>query len=224
MRAPHLGPDDGYDDDPVRRAAQYRVDREADHEREDAAIGVGPGNEPGEESTESTPGGPRRIRMDDRSRFVDTVIDQAVRRGEFDNLPLQGKPIPSLKSGAHDPDWWLKNLVEREQLTGVLPSAQLRKDADELDATLDRELQEERVREIVRELNARIVDARRQLTGGPPIVTPTRDEEQEVARWRQRRADRTAAAQTRALGATSTGQSERPANDRPRKPWWRRRR
>ncbi len=221
MTASRLGPDDEHADDPVRRAAQYRVDREAEREREDAPAGGGSGNEIAEEGPESAPGGPRRVRMDDRSRFVDTVVDQAVRRGEFDNLPLQGKPIPSLKSGAHDPDWWLKNLVEREQLTGVLPSAQLRKDADELDATLDREPQEERVREIVRELNARIVDARRQLTGGPPIVTPTRDEEQEVARWRQRRADRTAASQGH--GAADADQPERPAAERPRKPWWRRR-
>ena len=87
-------------DDPARRAAQYRIDREAN---EDAQ------GEPGSEAERSEP--PRR-RMDDRARWVDTVVDQAIRRGEFDNLPLQGKPIPGLK-GPHDPDWWLKNLVER---------------------------------------------------------------------------------------------------------------
>ncbi|MCF4120482.1 DUF1992 domain-containing protein [Antribacter sp. KLBMP9083] len=171
--------------------------------------------------------------MDERSRYVDTVIDQAIRRGEFDNLPLHGKPIPSLKSGAHDPDWWLKNLVEREQITGVLPSAQLRKDDAELDEALDREAQEERVREIVEEFNARVIDARRQLLGGPPVVTPTRDVDQEVARWRQRRATRRAArsgpdskartdrtdraagaARTADAGASPSRGRERPASDR----------
>ena len=46
---------------------------------------------------------------------------------------------------------------------------------------------EARVREAVTELNARIVEARRQLLGGPPVVTPLRDVEAEVAAWRARR-------------------------------------
>ncbi|WP_125775709.1 DUF1992 domain-containing protein [Antribacter gilvus] len=170
----------GTDDDPARRAAQYRVNREAADDR--AADGA-----PAPEEEQAP-----RPRMDDRARFVDTVIDQAIRRGEFDDLPLHGKPIPSLKSGAHDPDWWLKNLVEREQITGILPTGQLRKDGAELDDTLDHEVTEDRVREIVQEFNARVVDARRQLMGGPPVVTPTRDVEREVVRWRERRAARQA--------------------------------
>ena len=37
----------------------------------------------------------------------------------------------------HDPDWWLKKLVEREKITGVLPPAlQIRKDDAELDGRL----------------------------------------------------------------------------------------
>jgi hypothetical protein len=46
------------------------------------------------------------------------------------------------------------------------------------------------VREILTDFNARIVEARRQLQGGPPVVTPTRDIEEEVARWRERQAVR----------------------------------
>jgi len=161
--------------DPARRAAQYQVDREV---AADAAAGEGDADEP----TAARP----RQRMDDRALWVDTVVDQAIRRGEFDDLPLAGKPIPGL-GGTHDPDWWLKNLVEREQITGVLPAAQLRRDDAELDETLDREPEEARVRTIVEEFNARVVDARRQLLGGPPVVTPTRDVEREVARWRERR-------------------------------------
>ncbi|MFI2104562.1 DUF1992 domain-containing protein [Isoptericola sp. NPDC019693] len=163
--------------DPARRAAQYQVDREIAAEARDA------GGEAGD--AEPAAAQPRR-RMDDRALWVDTVVDQAIRRGEFDDLPLQGKPIPGLR-GTHDPDWWLKNLVEREQITGVLPAAQLRRDDAELDDTLDREPEERRVREAVEEFNARVVDARRQLLGGPPVVTPTRDVEREVRRWRERR-------------------------------------
>ena len=43
-------------------------------------------------------------------------------RGEFDDLPGAGKPIQDL-GAEHDPDWWVKKLVERERITGVLPAA-----------------------------------------------------------------------------------------------------
>ncbi|AEG42855.1 DUF1992 domain-containing protein [Isoptericola variabilis] len=171
-------------DDPVRRATQYRVDRETARER--AETRSDDGHDDGSDGPAEQDAGPR-LRMDDRARWVDTVVDQAIRRGEFDDLPLAGKPIPGLK-GSYDPDWWLKNLVEREQITGILPPAQLRKDDAELDQVLDRESSEDRVRKLVEDFNARVIDARRQLMGGPPVVTPTRDVEREVARWRERRA------------------------------------
>ena len=58
-------------------------------------------------------------------------------RGDFDDLPGQASRSSDLGS-QHDPDWWLKKLIEREQITGVLPPAlQLRKDDAELDAKLD---------------------------------------------------------------------------------------
>ena len=168
------------ENDPARRAAQYRVDRENAEDDADGAV-------TGEDARSGVAGArqPHR-RMDDRALWVDTVVDLAIRRGEFDDLPLAGKPIPGL-GGTHDPDWWLKNLVEREKITGVLPSAQLRQDDAEPDETLDREHEEERVRAVVEEFNARVVDARRQLLGGPPVVTPTREVEREVRRWRERR-------------------------------------
>ncbi|RYP81111.1 DUF1992 domain-containing protein [Nocardioides guangzhouensis] len=108
-------------------------------------------------------------------------------RGDFDDLPGAGKPIEGLGSDP-DPDWWLKKLVEREQITGVLPEAlQLRKDDLELDALLDRQPNEEHVRRELEDFNRRVVNARRQLLGGPPVITPTRDVEGEVAAWRERR-------------------------------------
>ncbi|WP_402463931.1 DnaJ family domain-containing protein [Isoptericola aurantiacus] len=173
----------GPERDPARHAAQYRVDRETAHDlRERDAVG-GDDDGPDAPQDEATP----RRRMDDRALWVDTVVDQAIRRGEFDDLPLQGKPLPGI-GGTHDPDWWLKSLVQRDHITGVLPAAQLRADAAAMDDTLDREHDERRVREILADFNARVIDARRQLTGGPPVVTPTRDVEDDVARWHRRRA------------------------------------
>jgi hypothetical protein len=127
-----------------------------------------------------------RHQVELRARWVDHLVDEAIERGEFDDLPLAGKPIPGLGTH-HDPDWWIKQLVEREQITGVLPEAvQLRKDDAALDDRLDREFSEARVREVLEEFNRRVVEARRQLLGGPPVVTPLRDVDAEVARWRQR--------------------------------------
>ncbi|MFC8922866.1 DUF1992 domain-containing protein [Cellulosimicrobium sp. NPDC057127] len=186
------------DDDPVRRAAQYRVDREVSREAAEPAGAAGhddaghddAGPATADRAEEEVVRTPPRVAPEDRARYVDTVIDQAIRRGEFDDLPLAGRPIPGL-TGRHDPDWWLKSVIEREQLTGLGPPAMLLKREDrELDARLDRELDETAVREILEDFNARVVDARRQLLGGPPVVTPTRDVDAEVVRWRARRTGR----------------------------------
>ena len=113
-------------------------------------------------------------------------------RGEFDDLPGKGKPIQDLGS-QHDPDWWLKKLIEREQITGVLPPAlQLRKEDAELDAKLDGYAAESEVRRELEEFNARVIRARYTPVDGPPLVTQPRDVDAEVAAWRERRAARRA--------------------------------
>lgn len=123
-------------------------------------------------------------------QWVDQQVRQAMARGEFDDLPGAGKPIRDLGS-THDPDWWVKKLIEREKITGVLPPAlQLRKDDARLTETLDKEWSEKAVREILVEFNRRVVEARRQLLGGPPVITKLRDVEAEVAAWRERRGRR----------------------------------
>jgi hypothetical protein len=124
-------------------------------------------------------------RMREQARWVELQVQRAIERGAFDNLPGAGKPLPPLDD---DPDWWLKKLIERERITGVLPEAlQLRKDDAELEAVLDRESSERVVRELLETFNRRVVNARRQLQGGPPVITPTRDVDREVAAWRDRR-------------------------------------
>src|ERR1700754_2447985 len=118
-------------------------------------------------------------RIQHQARWVDLQIQQAMERGEFDDLPGAGKPLGDLGS-PYDRDWWLKKLIEREQITGVLPPAlQLRKEDAELDSVLDKETAEQVVRQVVEDFNRRVVEARRQLQGGPPVVTKTRDVDQE---------------------------------------------
>jgi hypothetical protein len=124
-------------------------------------------------------------RMREQARWVDLQVQKAIERGAFDDLPGKGKPLPPLDD---DPDWWLKKLIERERITGVLPEAlQLRKDDAALDGELDKQGSEAVVRELLEAFNRRVVNARRQLQGGPPVITPTRDVDAEVAAWRDRR-------------------------------------
>jgi hypothetical protein len=158
-----------------------------------------------------------RQRIEQKTLWVEHQIRAAMARGEFDNLPGAGKPLQL--PDRHDPDWWVKQLIERERITGVLPPAlALRKEDAELDATLDRLPTEAEVRRAVEDFNRRVVEARRQLQGGPPVVTPLRDVGEQVTAWRERRRQRRArAAETAAAAASS------PARPDPRRRrWWRR--
>ena len=127
--------------------------------------------------------------MTQHESWVDKQIREATERGEFDNLPGAGKPLKL--TDAHDPDWWIKGLVEREKIIGVLPPAlTLRKEAAAMETELDKERSETDARRILEDFNARVIQARRQLMGGPPVVTPTFDVEEAVEAWRERRRKR----------------------------------
>lgn len=151
----------------------------------------------------------KRKKVSDAAR-VEYLIRDAMAQGKFDNLKYAGKPIPGLGEG-YDPDWWVKGLIQRENLTGIGPKAILLRTEDaELDARLDSQYTEKQVRDIVADFNARVIDARRQLQGGPPVITKTRDPDSEVRRWQERRSAAAAAA------------AAPPSEPEPRRPWWRR--
>ena len=125
--------------------------------------------------------------MDARAQYVEIAIQQAMRRGDFDALPGAGKPLAGL-ADVTDPDWWIRRKIERENLRGLGPPAlTLRTEDAELDARLDAAASESTVREILSDFNRRVIEARRQLLGGPPVVTKTRDVDAEVQRWSERR-------------------------------------
>jgi hypothetical protein len=132
-----------------------------------------------------------------RAAYVETVIQQAIRRGDFDNLRGAGKPLEGLDRG-HDPDWWIRRKIESERITGLGPPAILLRTEDaQLDERLDRLHREGEVREALEDFNRRVVHARRQLLGGPPVITPLRDVPAELAAWRGRREERQRAAAQR---------------------------
>lgn len=129
-----------------------------------------------------------RARIEQQQTWVDQQIQQAIRRGDFDNLPGAGKPIEGLGT-EHDPDWWLRRLIERERLVVLPASIQLRKDDAALDQRLDELFSEDDVRREVEAFNARVRRAR-VLPEGPPLITLPRDVEETIVAWRERRAAR----------------------------------
>lgn len=107
---------------------------------------------------------------------IDKQIREARERGEFDDLPGAGKPLPD-HGQDYDPDWWVKNLLRRESM----PDAPgLRKEIEALPARLARLTLESSVRDIVADLNNRI---RRQPGGGHQVL----DANDVIRAWRANR-------------------------------------
>lgn len=153
-----------------------------------------------------------RARIEQQQTWVDLQVRQAMERGEFDDLPGTGKPIPDLGEH-HDPDWWIKKLVEREKLALLPPSLQLRKEDAELDDRLDKLTREADVRQELEDFNQRVIAARYRLPEGPPLVTMPRDVDVTVAAWAARRGAR----------RRSPGPAEESPRPAPRRRWWGRR-
>lgn len=180
-------------DDPRIAAARYRIEqlaRDAADPAEDREVPAGARDAPMAAAEQAPPPKERSSTAAERAAYVEVAIQQAIRRGEFDDLPGAGKPLPGLGT-QHDPDWWIKRKIETEKLTGLGPPAlTLRVESVELPERLDQLRHEADVREALEDFNRRVIEARRQLLGGPPVVTPTRDVDAEVAAWRERRAER----------------------------------
>ena len=156
-------------------------------------------------------------RIAQQSTWVDLQVRQAMERGEFDDLPGAGKPIKDLGEH-HDPDWWIKKLVERENIAILPPALALRKEDAELDGRLDRINVESEVRREVADFNASVRKAiYTPPTGpsGPPVITRQRDVDDEVVAWRERRTAR--------IEAQRAAREQAAAAEPPkRRRWWRR--
>lgn len=126
-----------------------------------------------------------------RETHVERQIREAQERGDFDDLPGAGRPLPGAGE-PYDENWWLKNLVRRERLGGAAlsPVLALRKESEDLARIVAAKPTEESVREFVHDLNARIREARSGVGDGPAPVVRTHDVEKVVATWRRARAER----------------------------------
>src|SRR4051794_8882456 len=119
---------------------------------------------------------------------VDRQIREAQERGEWERLNGLGKPLPGAGT-EYDEDWWVKEWVRRQEVTGVLPATlTLRKDVEDVAAAVDRLRTETQVRAHVAELNERIGRNRRGYLDGPAVLLRELDADAVVAGWRTRRA------------------------------------
>lgn len=120
--------------------------------------------------------------------WVERQIREAQERGEFDDLPGAGKPLPGL-TGQYDEMWWVRQVVEREQISTLPPMLALRREAEDLLDGLAGVPSEAEVRDLVRDYNARVAEAIRRPQDGPLFAIARRlDIDEVLAAWARRRA------------------------------------
>ncbi|WP_084729583.1 DUF1992 domain-containing protein [Streptacidiphilus neutrinimicus] len=118
--------------------------------------------------------------------WVDQQIREAQERGEFENLPGSGEPLPDLDE-PYDELWWVRQKLAREGLSFLPPTLALRKEAeDELTAAATAPTEAD-VRRIVLDINEKIRRSLRGPTEGPPLNLVPYDVEDVVDDWRSRR-------------------------------------
>ncbi|MFC4856200.1 DUF1992 domain-containing protein [Actinophytocola glycyrrhizae] len=127
----------------------------------------------------------RKPRGMSAENWVEHQIRMAQERGEMDNLPGAGKPLPKRQGGALE--WVAQKLREENHDTSVLlpPSLALPKEVAALPARLARIRREQEVRDIVADLNRRIMDVHRQPPVGPPLRLGPLDVDEVVREWRE---------------------------------------
>jgi Domain of unknown function (DUF1992) len=118
--------------------------------------------------------------------WIDAQIRVAREQGAFDNLPGAGKPLPNLGQ-EHDPLWWVKQLIRREQISVLPPSLELLRKVEKELAAIERLHDEATVRHRVAALNVEIAKVNATVMEGPPTRLSTLDVDKVVARWRRTR-------------------------------------
>ena len=142
----------------------------------------------------------------------DDAIEAAIARGEFDDLPGAGKPLrlPS----RHDPDWWIRQRLEDDDIDrdALLPVVMLlRREHDELGSVLAELHSEQQVRELLEDYNRRVQDDRLRHPMAR-MLAPTVDVEARLEQWRALERER-AVEPVVQTAATREGRRRR---------WWRR--
>ena len=115
--------------------------------------------------------------------WIDAQIHVAREQGAFDNLPGAGKPLPNLDQD-YDLATWVKQLVQREQLSILPPSLELLRKVEKELAAIGQVHDEAAVRRRIAALNAEIAKVNATVVEGPPTRLGILDADKIVARWR----------------------------------------
>ena len=118
--------------------------------------------------------------------WVERKIRESMERGEFDNLPGAGKPLPDLDR-PYDELWWLRKKLRDEQFSIEPPVLELRRQFDETQARIAAAGSEAEVRRLVAAINERIVYVNSHTFSGPATELIPLNVERVVAQWRQAR-------------------------------------
>lgn len=117
--------------------------------------------------------------------WVERKIRESIERGEFDNLPGKGRPIPDLKR-PYDELWWLRKKLRDEDLSIEPPTLALRREYQDTLARITTARAESEVRRLVAAINEKIVYVNSHTTFGPPSDLVPLDVERVVGEWRAR--------------------------------------
>ena len=118
--------------------------------------------------------------------WVDRRVREAEERGEFENLPGKGQPIPGLDQ-PYDPDWWLKQFMQREGLSILPDTLQISRFVEDEKERIGKLRSEDNVRQQLQRLNALIREGLQRATSGPSSRATVVDVEQFITLWRKQR-------------------------------------
>lgn len=148
--------------------------------------------------------------MDPGVARVESAIEAAARRGDFDDLPGAGKPLDL--PDTHDPDWWINQRIASGDIDAeaLLPVVVLlRKEYERRDETLAALPDEQAVREYAADFTERVHEDRR-ANPFQRMLAPAWDGDDAVARWRE----------VRARSAPASSEEPAPPAPRRRRRWW----
>lgn len=148
--------------------------------------------------------------MDPDVARIESAIEAAARRGDFDDLPGAGKPLDL--PDTHDPDWWVNQRIASGDIDSeaLLPVVVLlRKEYERRDETLAALPDEKAVREYAADFTERVHEDRR-ANPFQKMLAPAWDGDDAVARWRQ----------VRAQEAPEVSEKPAPPAPRRRRRWW----
>lgn len=143
--------------------------------------------------------------------WVERQVREAHERGDFENLPGAGKPLPGLDR-EFSAEQWAADKARREgfDVSAMLPPPlALRREREVLLRDVAELVSEAAVRDVAADFNERVLELYRRPADGPLVVVGLLDVEALVEAWRASR---------------PTPADAPPATEPPRRRrWWRRR-